>query len=706
MVQAMYFPSILLAALALKPGSAALQFPPAPALVEPVQYAVEYEIDASVDLIGSKVAGQQRVRWRNRTRTPATEIRFHLYLNAFRHERTTFLREARRVQGVLGPEFGGIDVTRVSAGGIDLTKRWHTISPDDGNPDDATVAQLLLVEPVAPGATLELQLQFHIDLPGIWERTGRRGDFLAFAQWFPKLGVFEPPEAQPDAPATWNCPQFHNKTEFYAEHGEYRVTLTLPAIYRGHVAGSGTLVSETQSASGSLVTQVWEARGVHDFAWFADPDFVVERRTVTGEGIRDGGVVIELFLQPEHRTLATRHLDPMEFGLRWYGRAFGPFPYATIRAVDPQHNARDAGGMEYPTLIVCDARRLAPTHMATPEGVTLHEFGHQYFYGLAGNDEFEHAFLDEGFNSFAEKVALAEWFGPESTVSAFGPFYQEGAPMVRPARPSGVLGWIAALGSGDAIGMQRGRIASYAAELPPLTYQPWTGVFPWQRRADWHPFAGLERVEGASWRSPDRSVFRRHVYSMTALTLESYRRARGDLALWGALRGYVQTRAFKTARPEDFLAAAERAAQAAPPGALPIDPRAYLDQVWKTPGWVDFAAYDLQCDPGLTKDDFACSAIVARRGPFVLPVEIELQFADGHREREIWNGDGGLHEVRRHGKNQVVAVRVDPDRRWVFDTDLSNNNLAASDDSRSFWRLFVALFHQLAQRLIAIGSAA
>ncbi|MFN7966348.1 MAG: M1 family aminopeptidase [Acidobacteriota bacterium] len=589
---------------------------------------------------------------------------------------------------------------------MDRTTRWHTISPDDGNLADTTVAQLLLPEPVAPGAQLELQLEFRVDLPGIWKRTGRQGNFLACAQWFPKLGVFEPPPERPNAPAAWNCPQFHDKTEFYAEHGIYRVTLTLPEIYRGHVAATGTLIAETPSADGKQVTLVWQAHGVHDFAWFADPDFVVQRRTVTGDGVRAGGVVIEIFLQPEHVGLAARHLDPIEYGLRWFGRNFGPYPYPTIRAIDPQHNARDAGGMEYPTLIVCDARRLAPVKMATPEGVTLHEFGHQYFYGLVGNDEFEQAFLDEGFTSFAEKVALAEWFGPEFVASTFGPFYREGAPVVRPAIPGGALGSIVGIGSGDALGLAPGRLAAYAAEQPLLTFQPWSTTFPWQRRRDWNPYAGLERVQGTSWRSPDRSVFRRHAYSMTALTLESYRRARGDQALWGALREYVQTRAFRTGRPEDFLAAAEHAARSAPPAALAIEPRAYFEQVWKTPGWVDFAAYDLQCDGDSSTNDASCTAVVSRRGPFVLPVEIELEFADAHKEREIWNGDGGTYAVTRHGAQRVVAVRVDPDRRWVFDTDLTNNNLAASDDSSSLWRLFVALFHQLAQRLIAIGSAA
>ena len=33
--------------------------------------------------------------------------------------------------------------------------------------------------------------------------------------------------------------------------------------------------------------------------------------------------------------------------------------------------------------------------------MTIHEAGHQWWYGIVGSNEFEHAWMDEGLNTFA-----------------------------------------------------------------------------------------------------------------------------------------------------------------------------------------------------------------------------------------------------------------------------------------------------------------
>ena len=58
--------------------------------------------------------------------------------------------------------------------------------------------------------------------------------------------------------------------------------------------------------------------------------------------------------------------------------------------------------MEYPTLFTAGARWLAPPRVAVPERVTIHEAGHQWWYGMVGSNEFEHAWMDEGLNTYSE----------------------------------------------------------------------------------------------------------------------------------------------------------------------------------------------------------------------------------------------------------------------------------------------------------------
>ena len=42
----------------------------------------------------------------------------------------------------------------------------------------------------------------------------------------------------------------------------------------------------------------------------------------------------------------------------------------------------------------------------------MHEFGHQFFYGLLASNEFEEAWLDEGFNTYMTDRVLKAVYGP------------------------------------------------------------------------------------------------------------------------------------------------------------------------------------------------------------------------------------------------------------------------------------------------------
>ena len=60
--------------------------------------------------------------------------------------------------------------------------------------------------------------------------------------------------------------------------------------------------------------------------------------------------------------------------------------------------------------------------------MTIHEFGHQVFYGMLASNEFEEAHLDEGFNTYATLRTLKSAFGDPSLVVRFF-----GLPVVFPS---------------------------------------------------------------------------------------------------------------------------------------------------------------------------------------------------------------------------------------------------------------------------------
>ena len=51
--------------------------------------------------------------------------------------------------------------------------------------------------------------------------------------------------------------------------------------------------------------------------------------------------------------------------------------------------------------------------------MTIHEAGHQFWYGIVGNNEFEHAWIDEGFNSFSDARTYDAAYGDSHYVKRY-----------------------------------------------------------------------------------------------------------------------------------------------------------------------------------------------------------------------------------------------------------------------------------------------
>ena len=100
----------------------------------------------------------------------------------------------------------------------------------------------------------------------------------------------------------------------------------------------------------------------------------------------------------------------MRFGLAdCSARATAATRTPTLTLVHPPDGAEEAGGMEYPTLITTGGPGGRPTGVRVLEIVTVHELGHQWFYGLVATDEHAFPFLDEGVNSYAETESMEAW---------------------------------------------------------------------------------------------------------------------------------------------------------------------------------------------------------------------------------------------------------------------------------------------------------
>ena len=590
-----------------------------------------YRLEATLDPATHTIGGRGRLTWRNPSSQPATELRFHLYWNAWRDAHSSWMREQAlgRSSGLAArpaDDWAAFDVTRLVRPGPDGTQdllaRARFIAPDDGNGDDRTVMAVSLDQPVGPGETIDVDLAWTARVPRTFARTGRLGDYYFIAQWFPKIGVLED--------SGWNCHQFHAATEFFADFGRYDVTLTVPS---GWVVGATGGLATTTAREDGTTSHRFVAADVHDFAWTASPRFLDRRERFEAPGLPP--VEMRLLLQPEHEAQAARHFDATRVALGRYGAWFGPYPYRHITIVDPVTivnagaQGSGTGGMEYPMLFTAGTRWLAPARGLSPEGVTVHEAGHQFWYGVVATNEFEHAWMDEGLNTFSTARAIAEGYGPRfvTVERYFG----------------GLIGWPYADApwsrdvDGNRLNAYRRAAASDVPATP--TWQYWPGT------------AGLIS------------------YNKTALWLATLERHLGWPTLQRALATYYARGAFRHPSPDEFFGVVNEVSGQ--------DLTWFFDAVHRSNAVFDYGVVGVTTTPARGAPEAESIVAVRRIGDGVFPVDVRIAFDDGTERRERWDGRDPWRAFRYRGTARVASVQVDPDRVLLLDVNVTNNSWSA-----------------------------
>jgi hypothetical protein len=616
----------------IPPASSATMLAPPPAgqLSDRVDaYTIRAALDPAEGV--KTVTATERLAWRNPSDAPVSELQFHLYLNAFRDRESTFMRESGgQLRGDKIPEgkFGNIEVTSMkTAAGEDLLPGLEFIHPDDDNDKDRTVARVPLSKPVAPGATVELDIAFTSKLPGVFARTGYKDNFFLVGQWFPKIGVFEPRGMRGRAEPGWNCHQFHANSEFYADFGTYDVELTVPS--RFVVGATGVLVDKREEGGNTVYH--YRQNDVHDFAWTADDDYVVGTRAY-----KEGDfppVQITALVQPEHRATLERHLDDCEKSLSWFNRNIGPYPYGTLTVVDPQEGADGAGGMEYPTFITAGIPSTSPGTNPEPddpllEVVIFHEFGHQYWYGMVGSNEFEEPWMDEGINSYTEQIGMEEiWPDAQSLYLAFG-----GVNVVRLPIPNPVVG--------------RGtRFASLESTV---------------RRGP---------LINTSWGFKGDYNYAVNTYYRTAVAMRTLEGYLGGETMNKVMRTYFERWRFRHPTSQDFFdVASEVSGQ---------DLAWFFDQFFRSDRVLDYSVQSVEPREG---DETKTEIVLERDGDAVFPVTARVTRRDGSTEEIAWDGRAAQQLFVVDSASKVARVEIDPEGGVMLDANRTNDSWVATTD--------------------------
>jgi len=344
------------------------------------QQRVKYDIQVKLLPGLNRLEGYQILDYKNNSPDTLRYLYFHLYINRFAkiehssrsqaqntgYQRIIFIKDS--VQRNLDYEI------------------------------NRTVLKLKLSKELAPGESQKFFIRFNTVLPSAGERFGYYGTHFDVGAWYPVPAVYDK--------FGWHADQ-HLKGEFYQEWGDYYVEITVPKGYV--VAGSGKLLNPevypenikkaerkmdyTEESDSTHVTYKFLAENVHDFAWSADPEFVL--REIWANDVKIKFFILDYRLDD--------WVSQMEFARKavlLMEELVGPYPYEELNVVDGYITA---GGIEYPNLVIINDLIDDPYELCA---TIVHEIVHQWFYGLIANNQTHYGWMDEGFATFFEKVIM------------------------------------------------------------------------------------------------------------------------------------------------------------------------------------------------------------------------------------------------------------------------------------------------------------
>jgi hypothetical protein len=364
------------------------------------QQEVAYEIEARLDEPAGVLSGTERIRYTNRSPDQLVTFSLHLYLNAFRPgSRWADVDSAegrRRFNDLRDPEFAFNHVRNVRIMGSPA-EALYPFAPD------STVVRFALPRPLPPGETMTVEMDWDARPSTLPRRQGRQGRRFDFAQWYPKVVVYDR--------YGWNERPLYPAGEFYGEFGSFVVDLDVP---HDQIVGAtgvpvcgdpgwekanrkpsrpveylrdyyGARTPSRDACAGAVAGRKkirWYADDVHHFALSLNPEYRYE-------GGRYQDVAVHVLYQPGDESTWGNGIavERTETALAWLDRLFGKFAWPQLTNV----HRIEGGGTEFPMMVMDGS---------ADQGLIVHEVGHNYTMGILANNEWREGWLDEGFTSF------------------------------------------------------------------------------------------------------------------------------------------------------------------------------------------------------------------------------------------------------------------------------------------------------------------
>jgi hypothetical protein len=617
-----------------------------------------YKMKVKVNVSSKTLDGHTELAWRNTSLDTIDYLLFHMYYNAFKSNRSTFMLEnVFELLPTGGSEcpWGWTNIKEIhDQNGNNLTQYLQYIQTDNQDIYDESVLKIDLEEPILPGESQDFTFQWKAQIPKAMIRTGYNQDFYYFAQWFPKIGVYEPAGMRQRREGGWNCHQYHANGEFYSDFGNYDVEMDVP---RGYIVGSsGSQISKKENGD----RWIWNFKvdDVIDFSWTMSPHYIRQE-------FKWKDIDISLLTYPGHEHFGPRYFNTISSALEYFDENIGKYPYPTLTMVDPPIHGIFIGAMEYPTFINALSSCLLPKGVKFTETLIVHEFTHQYFMQMVATNETEEAWMDEGLTSYFESKVLDNYLGKSTSAVDFG---------------------------GIKVGNKAyNRAGFFASENTKIASN---------RLASWEfKHGGYGEI----------------AYNKTAVVLHTLEGLIGGIAMKDVMKTYFETWKFKHPSGKDFIQVVNQVVAKHHGNKYGEDMNWFFDQTLYGSNECDYSVANIfniekDSDKGYLLDNENCidsiytkigdkkytsKVILNRLGEITIPVEVKITFEDGRVVLEDWNGKSRSKEFKFNTDQKIISAEIDPEHKLNIERNFLNNTMVIAEKKKSVKRYLLKLISQM-----------
>lgn len=327
-----------------------------------------YRISAEYNEFEHTLKAEQTLEYVNRAKVPLEEIKFHLYPNAFRKGAAIRPVSDGNIEDAYpdGESWGDIMVNTVKVAGKDTE---FSVGGQDRN-----ILTVKLPVALYPNAKYTIDMDYVVRLANAAHRLGYTSKAVNLGNWYPIVCVYGDSGFVTD-------PYYANGDPFFSEAANYYIDITLNSDFVIAATGRNIMTK----LGGKTKTLGFEALAVRDFALALSKEFKTVTRT---HG--DTTVMYYYSLDPTPDASADIALEAVQVFEDMIGNY--PYPVLSVAEVPFLH-----GGMEYAGLVfISDAVTNAQQYRET----IVHEIAHQWWYGVVGNNQVAHAWLDEGLTEY------------------------------------------------------------------------------------------------------------------------------------------------------------------------------------------------------------------------------------------------------------------------------------------------------------------